>query len=41
MDIEILSMEIAKIENPIHEYEVNELIMEEIVHFVKTFYGNE
>lgn len=40
MDIEILSMEIAKIENFIHEYEVNELIMEEIVHFVETFYGN-
>jgi hypothetical protein len=42
MDIEILSMEIAKIENSINEYEVNELIMEESIQYIKNSgYGIE
>lgn len=42
MDIEILNMEIAKIENTMNEYEVDELIMEESVQCIKNYgYGVE
>lgn len=42
MDMEILSMEIAKIENTMNEYDVNELIMEESVQCIKNYgYGVE
>lgn len=42
MDMELLNMEIAKIENATNEYEVNELIMEEGVECIKNYgYGVE